>query len=803
MTTRTRGLLAVLLGVALAMVAVLGAAPRVAMADIIDGLYVGGARVNTSETDSGDGWSFTPADHQTDTPATLTLSGATITEGYNDGDYTYGIAYGGTQPLEICLAPDTTNSISVNGNAYGIGCPYASLSISGGGSLDMAGGTYGIYAQQVSVTDGTVNATGGYIGVSAGNIGIMEGASVTARGDIFAVMGNVQNAVAGAGWTDAEGTQGEAAINAVDLEGSSSHDMEELHKFCRVQFPAPYPLWVGGVRVSPANASNITGGDTVTASYDAESKTLTLNGYIFDGTQGDTQTQYGIDYEGDTELVINLAGENSVKATTAGIYSQIAGVAIGGKGSIDASGVSYGINAPGVTISGGSVTSEGTGGQDDYPIGILANANLTVKGGTVNASGASYGIQSQGITIEGGEVTATGAATSGGSVGIAALGGAMVVSGGKLSATGSKNGVRCYTFSDADADLAVTGGTVVATATGAEGYGVVTIEKGLFVGDGVASFTASGAGGAWSKGEDPEEFDVLVRNAVPGAGWSDAKGTKGKTKIAKNADPGQDLSVYKMVKFPEEVTEFTVKLKGGANASATGGTTEQAVSEGEAMATVTYAAKDGYHFESYAGETKSGVTAKLEGGKVVVSGKPTANVEITVPDAVKDATPTPEVVPDASVTAHVQRIGWMDPVTDGTAAGTTGKSRRMEALALKLPEGVSGGIEYRGHVQRSGWEKTWAADGNVAGTTGKSRRVEAVQIQLTGEAKDAYDVYYRVHVQRYGWMGWAKNGEQAGTQGMSRRAEAIQVVLVKKDAPAPDSTYKGVTQQYAKAFVKK
>jgi hypothetical protein len=38
---------------------------------------------------------------------------------------------------------------------------------------------------------------------------------------------------------------------------------------------------------------------------------------------------------------------------------------------------------------------------------------------------------------------------------------------------------------------------------------------------------------------------------------------------------------------------------------------------------------------------------------------------------------------------------------------------------------------------------------------------------------------------------------------MSRRAEAVQVVLVAKDAPAPAATYKGVTQQYAKAFVKK
>ena len=141
----------------------------------------------------------------------------------------------------------------------------------------------------------------------------------------------------------------------------------------------------------------------------------------------------------------------------------------------------------------------------------------------------------------------------------------------------------------------------------------------------------------------------------------------------------------------------------------------------------------------------------------------TYEVEVKATTPTTPTTPAPDednedvVVPAPSVTAHVQRVGWMAPVTDGTVAGTIGKSRRMEA----------------------------------------------VQIQLTGEAKDAYDVYYRVHVQRIGWMAWAKNGEEAGTTGMSRRAEAIQVVLVRKDAPAPDATYKGATQQHAKAFVKK
>ncbi|MDO4798170.1 MAG: hypothetical protein Q4A01_09160 [Coriobacteriales bacterium] len=218
--------------------------------------------------------------------------------------------------------------------------------------------------------------------------------------------------------------------------------------------------------------------------------------------------------------------------------------------------------------------------------------------------------------------------------------------------------------------------------------------------------------------------------------------------------------------------------------------------EGAAV-TLTATPADGYEFDRWV----------IEGDGAKLDNADSATTKLTMGAANVTATANfkkKEVaVPDASVTAHVQRIGWMDPVIDGTAAGTTGKSRRMEALTLRLPDGVSGGIEYRGHVQRSGWEKDWKADGAESGTTGKSRRMEAVQIQLTGAAKDAYDVYYRVDVQRYGWMGWAKNGEEAGTQGMSRRAEAIQVVLVKKDAPAPDATYKGVTQQYDKAFVKK
>ncbi|MBR3318466.1 MAG: hypothetical protein IKG21_11670, partial [Atopobiaceae bacterium] len=152
------------------------------------------------------------------------------------------------------------------------------------------------------------------------------------------------------------------------------------------------------------------------------------------------------------------------------------------------------------------------------------------------------------------------------------------------------------------------------------------------------------------------------------------------------------------------------------------------------------------------------------------------------------------VRPAVSYAVHVQGIGDQSWRKDGKSAGTFGESRRLESIKVKLSStaGVSGGIEYRTHVQGIGWEKSWAADGAESGTRGQSRRLEAIQMRLTGDLAKAYDVYYRVHAQNVGWMSWAKNGAKSGTAGMSWRLEAIQVLLVPKGQAAP-SKVDGVT----------
>ena len=140
--------------------------------------------------------------------------------------------------------------------------------------------------------------------------------------------------------------------------------------------------------------------------------------------------------------------------------------------------------------------------------------------------------------------------------------------------------------------------------------------------------------------------------------------------------------------------------------------------------------------------------------------------------------------------AHVQDVGWQ-PAAQADFFGTTGMSRRVEALRLRLDgQPWGGGIAYAAHVQDIGWQDE-TADGGLAGTTGQAKRLEAVRIRLTGELADHLSVWYRVHSQNVGWLGWAHDGEEAeeaGTSGLSLRAESVEVVVLPKDAAAPGPT---------------
>ena len=132
---------------------------------------------------------------------------------------------------------------------------------------------------------------------------------------------------------------------------------------------------------------------------------------------------------------------------------------------------------------------------------------------------------------------------------------------------------------------------------------------------------------------------------------------------------------------------------------------------------------------------------------------------------------------------HVQKIGWQADCNDGVAAGTTGKSLRIEAIKISLDNSTSysGNIIYSTHVQDIGWQQE-KNSGEISGTTGKALRVEAIKIKLTGDIADHYDVYYRTHIAKIGWMPWTKNGNISGSVGLSLQMEAIEIKVLSKDA---------------------
>ena len=145
---------------------------------------------------------------------------------------------------------------------------------------------------------------------------------------------------------------------------------------------------------------------------------------------------------------------------------------------------------------------------------------------------------------------------------------------------------------------------------------------------------------------------------------------------------------------------------------------------------------------------------------------------------------------------------WLAQVKDGAIAGTTGKSLIMEAFKLDADQGVK--VYYKGHIQSYGWEKDWKTNNQVSGREGEGKRIEAIQMKLDDASAKKYDIYYCMHVQSFGWLNWANNGESAGSANLSRRVEAIAVQILPKGSKAPgklgsraDSFIQGISAKSA------
>ncbi|SHK33107.1 GH25 family lysozyme [Hespellia stercorisuis] len=133
---------------------------------------------------------------------------------------------------------------------------------------------------------------------------------------------------------------------------------------------------------------------------------------------------------------------------------------------------------------------------------------------------------------------------------------------------------------------------------------------------------------------------------------------------------------------------------------------------------------------------------------------------------------------------HVQDIGDCSVVRDGQVAGTTGFSKRLEAITvdvdvLRKVKGYENlKMNVLVHVQDIG-DKTYEniKSTTVIGTKGEGRRLEGIEFEVTGLPTGRV-LKFQVHEQDKGWSTIATAsdiGAFRGSVGESRRIEAIKI----------------------------
>ena len=177
-------------------------------------------------------------------------------------------------------------------------------------------------------------------------------------------------------------------------------------------------------------------------------------------------------------------------------------------------------------------------------------------------------------------------------------------------------------------------------------------------------------------------------------------------------------------------------------------------------------------------------------------------------------------IPSVKYQAHVQTYGWKDYVKNGATAGTIGEAKRVEAFKVvpyyestKWTKNVD--LMYRAYgangkyyPSNQGYNMSSFNVGSTSqyiqecGQTGQSLILTGLFIEFgSSEMSDLFDIWYRVHVQTYGYLPWTKNGNIAGYMGdpNQKRIEAFEVVITLKGGKNPSgNTNYTVGNQYEK-----
>ena len=440
-------------------------------------LWVGSVQVTSANASNvlGDG----TMSYNSET-STLTFDNATITEFAKRGTYTSEGVVIYADGIDLTLK----GTADIGDNNKGDVCVAV---VNGNLNFD---GNFTI-GRGLQVKDGNLNIDGGTLTIKNSSI-VCNGGSITIGANVVKIetFGAYYGFISATGGiTVDESLTITKPVNGIVKQHNNYYYItnEEVSTFGPVlieKAATPYSLWVGGVQVTSANASDLSviDGVTGTANYDATTNTLTLNNAAITNANANPGTDIvnntGIYYTGTDDITLSLTGVNTVTTvevnttgstettSTYGIYSANEGTAMTFTGS-------------GSLTSTAGVSTTGT--QADNA-GIYVNGPVTIDEGISVAgiasavSQRSWGVRSKQLTVNGTLTGTGGNSTYHSSWGIFTQGSNMVVNtNANVTGTGgncdsrysASRGIYVYCSADVNA-VTINGGTVTATGGSAK-----------------------------------------------------------------------------------------------------------------------------------------------------------------------------------------------------------------------------------------------------------------------------------------------------------------------------------------------
>ena len=148
---------------------------------------------------------------------------------------------------------------------------------------------------------------------------------------------------------------------------------------------------------------------------------------------------------------------------------------------------------------------------------------------------------------------------------------------------------------------------------------------------------------------------------------------------------------------------------------------------------------------------------------------------------------------EVTYSSYSEERGWQPTVYGSMQSGTTDLNRPIQAVKIQPTGSLAAKYDlyYRAHVSYVGW-MGWAKNGEPAGSTGATRQLEAIQIRIAPKnsialpsgafynpantpVPDLYDLNYSTHVSYVGWMPNVSQGVMSGTTGRSFAVEALRI----------------------------